>query len=248
MGGQFAATAHAEADLSIGAPDTLFERLGDVTLRLAEDEVRWEAEKARLAAESEARTIRRRRLAGARAASRLLSSFPGAVSVTYSRDPRNGLVAMESIDDHNGQPIYTAEDSIRGILPGNHREQDRRVSSRQGVRQLMGTTPPPDHGAQGITILDDGRERLHLQTALDDGLDFLEAEELTPDKAAAQRVEAALSQWNDQGEDLHTRVRDMLTDLRHFATAYEIDLGEAFDHSYEVFLEEHHDPAFKEGI
>jgi hypothetical protein len=250
VGGQFAATIHAEPDVSINTSASTFERLGAVTSLLAADEIRWESEKAQLAVDSEARTTRRRRLAGARAATKLLAQFPSAATVTYTRDPHNGIVTMDSIEDNEGYTLYNADDMAKGVLPGNSRDISRRVAARQGVRQLMGTTPPPRHADQGITVLEagGGTERLNLQTALDDGLAFLEAEELTPAQASVQRVETALGQWNDPGEDAQTRVRDMLTDLRHYAAANDIDLGHALDRSYEVFSEEHNDPAFKEGF
>jgi hypothetical protein len=61
-------------------------------------------------------------------------------------------------------------------------------------------------------------------------------------------MDAALAHWSETDDDPQTTMRDMLTDLRHYAAAHDLDLGEALDGSYQVFLEEHHDPAFKEGL
>jgi len=97
------------------------------------------------------------------------------------------------------------------------------------------------------SVVHPNHERLHLATTLEDGLGVLEAEELTPEQSSAQRMNAALSQWSETDDDPQTTMRDLLTDLRHHAAANNLDLGEALDGSYEVFLEEHNDPTFKEG-
>lgn len=99
-----------------------------------------------------------------------------------------------------------------------------------------------------------GTTHAEFQTALyperrlvDDRVGATATRDLTPAQSAAQRVESALAQWNDP-DDAQTRIRDMLTDLRHYAAANSIDLEQALDGSYRVFLEEHNDPAFTEGL
>jgi hypothetical protein len=247
VGGQFAATPHSEGAVTLAKPRNP-DQLARVTSLLAAEAVQWEQEKFRLAKGSEARTARRRRLSGARAASRILSEFPDAATVTYTRDPGNGIVSLDEIADDEGRPLYYGEDLNGSVLAGTSREINRRIAVRQGLRQLMGQALPPDYADQGIKVLyeDGDTEQLHLQTALTDGLAALE-DEPSPAEASRQRVESALAQWNDP-DDAHTRVRDMLTDLRHYAAEHGIDLDHALDRSYTVFLEEHNDPAFKEGF
>lgn len=245
VGGQFAATAHAEGAVSLnqsGNPD----QLARVTSLLAAEEVQWEQENHRLARESEARKVRRRRLSGARTASSLLAEFPRAATVTYARNTRNGIVNLISVQDADGHTLYDSDDMNEGVLAGTGRDINRRVAARQSVRHLWGQTPPTGYTEQGITVHENDTERLHLQTALTDGLAVLE-DEPAPAEASKQRVESALAQWNDP-DDAETRVRDMLTDLRHYAAAQGIDLENALEGSYEVFVQEHNDPAFKEGF
>lgn len=249
-GGQFATTTHTEPDVSIRHPHgTTAQQLVTVTAMLALNESRWEEQKALLAVQSEERTRVRRRLAGARAAAKLLTEFPDAATVTYTRDPLNGITTMESIEDGEGYTLYDSTNMDGPVFAGNDRDIRRRVAAHQGVRQLMGVTPPPDHADQGISVDADGdTERIHLATALEDGLVHLEAEELTPEQSSARRMNAALSNWAETDDDPQTTMRDLLTDLRHYAAANNLDLGQALDGSYKVFLEEHHDPASKEGL
>lgn len=247
MGGQFAATAHAEGAVSLDQPGNP-DQLARVTTLLAAEEVQWEQENNRLAKESEARKDRRRRLAGARAASRILNEFPDAATVRYTRDPQNGIITLEDIEDDKGYTLYDEEAMSGPVLAGTSEDINRRIAVRQGLRQLMGPKLPPAHTDQGITLVyeDGDTEQLHLQTAVADGLAVLE-DEPTPAEASRQRVESAMAQWNDP-DDADTRIRDMLTDLRHYAAAQGIDLENALEGSYEVFVQEHNDPAFKEGF
>lgn len=69
----------------------------------------------------------------------------------------------------------------------------------------------------------------------------------TPENASTKRIEQALSSY-DAGEDDATLVQDLFTDLRHYADSRGIDLHQALDASYDNYLREKNDPAFKEGL
>ncbi|MET4143788.1 hypothetical protein [Arthrobacter sp. UYCo732] len=248
-GGQFAPGTRTEPDVRIRYPHgTTSEQLETVTALLTVDEARWEEQKAQRASQSEARTTRRRRLSGVRAAAQLIAEFPDAAYVDYTRDPINGITTLESIEDSEGYTLYDAKDMDGPVFAGNDRDSRRRIAARQGVGKLRGVNPPPNHTDQGISVREGDTERIHLPTALEDGLVLLEAEQLSPQQLSEQRVTEAMTNWSDTDEEPQTMVRDMLTDLRHYAAANNIDLGQALDGSYQVFLEEHHDPAFKEGF
>lgn len=248
-GGQFAATSHTEPAVELNEPGTASEKVTQVTAALANFDARWEVEKAELAAQSEAHAQRRRRLSGSRTACRLLKDFPDAVTMTYTRDPLNGMTTMESIEDASGYTLFDDSEMDGSAFAGSEEEVRRKVAVRESTRRLTGKSLPPEHAAQGITVQEShGTETIHLPTALEDGYLQLEAEDLTPEQASAQRMEAALSHWDETDGDPQTTMRDLLTDLRHYAAAHDLDLGEALDGSYQVFLEEHNDPAFKEGI
>lgn len=193
VGGQFAVTAHPEPGVAL-QPHGGSEQLTDVTAPLAHYDARWKTEKADLDAQTEAHTQRRRRLSGARMASRLLQDFPDAASMTYTRDPLNGLVTMESIEDANEYTLFDDSEMDGSAFGGSPEEARKKVAVRQSVRQLMGVTLPPDHTAQGITVQEaSGTERIHLPTALEDGRRVLNAEDLTPEQSSAQRMDAALA-------------------------------------------------------
>lgn len=248
-GGQFAAATHTEPAVELNGPGTPGERVALVTAALVSFDARWESEKTELAAQSEAHAQRRRRLSGARAACRLLEDFPDAATMTYTRDPLNGIITMESIDNANGYTLFDDSEMDGSPYGGSAEEVRRKVAVRQSVNRLIGKTPPPEHAAQGITVEEShGTETIDLRAALEDGYLQLEAEDLTPQQASAERMKAALSNWDETDDDPQTTMRDLLTDLRHYAAAHDLDLGEALDGSYRVFVEEHNDPAFKEGI
>lgn len=249
-GGEFAATVHAEpyASLSGTSVRPIRERLSDLNTALAGANASWEAEKAELNSRSEDMTTRRRRLAGARTAARLLEEFPYADTLYYTRDPQSGITTFRCLEDKNGYTLCDDEDMDRPAHTLNPKEMDKRVAVRQAVRSLTGATQPPGHEAQGITVHGDS-EQLHLPTAVDDALAILdEDEDLTPEQASAERMDAAMGQWLESDDYRQEAVRDMLTDLRHYADRHGIDLDRALNRSYTVYLQESHDPAFKEGF
>ena len=68
----------------------------------------------------------------------------------------------------------------------------------------------------------------------------------TPQQSSTQRAAAAMAICEDgQGADI--TMRDLLTDLRHYADAHGIDIYEAMDKSHGYYLHEKADPSFKEG-
>lgn len=249
-GGQFAATSHTEPEAGLHPEDSIGERLAEVNAALAVNRSHWSAEQERLRQEDLEHTLRRRRLAGVRSAAMILKHLPEADVLSYTRTPVLGTTTLDEIRAVNDNVIYSADDLDNPASRGHylfHEAAERRAAVREAVRLLAGTEPPPEYDAQGITV-HSNHERLHLATALDDGLGFLQAEELTPQQASAERITAALSQWSETNDDPQTTMRDLLTDLRHHAAANNLDLGKAMDGSYQVFLGEHHDPVFKEGF
>lgn len=247
-GGQFAAAAHTEPGVALQPEVPLGERLAEVNAALAVNRSHWSAETEQLRQEDLERRQRRGRLAGVRSAALILNSLPEADVLSYIRNPVTGTTALDEIRDVEDNVIYSTDDLDGPVSRGLfHQEAERRAAVREAVRLLQGTERPPEYDAQGITV-HSNHERLHLATALEDGLGVLEAEELTPEQASAQRVKAALSHWSEAGDDPQATLRDLLTDLRHHAAANNLDLGQALDGSYQVFLEEHNDPAFKEGL
>lgn len=246
--GQYTFKQQSEAGLAL-APAAIGERLAEVDAALAHYDARWEAEKADLAAQSEAHAQRRRRLSGARTASRLLKDFPDAATMTYTRDPLNGITTMESIEDANGYTLFDDSEMDGSGFASSPEEVRRKVAVRQSIRRLTGTTPPPEHTAQGITIQEShGTETIHLPTALEDGYVQMDAEDLTPEQASAQRTDAAMSHWIESQDHLQEAVRDMFTDMRHYAKKHGVDLNDAFWKSQDVFQDETNDPTFKEGF
>jgi hypothetical protein len=247
-GGQFAPTAHTEPALGLYPAGSIVDHLARVDAALAVDGSRWNAKKEALRREELERSSRRRRLAGVRAASLILNKLPEADVLSYTRNPVTGTTDLDEIRDVNDTVIYSTDHLDGPVSRGRYTEEaERRAAVREAVRILAGTDLPPEHDAQGITV-HTNHERLHLATALEDGLGVLDAEELTPEQSSAQRMNAALSHWDETDEDPQTTMRDLLTDLRHHAAANNLDLGAALEGSYQVFLEEHHDPAFKEGF
>lgn len=247
-GGQFAATAHGEPAVGLYPEGSIGERLAEVNAALDADGARWNAKKEALRKEDLERQQSRGRIAGVRAASRILNVLPEAATLFYTRNQVSGITTFDEIRNVDNNTIYSVDDLVGSSFRGRHTEEgNRREAVRDAVRILAGTAQPPEHGAQGITV-HSNHEQLDLAAALDEGLQVLDAEDLTPEQASAQRMEAALSNWDETDDDPQTTMRDLLTDLRHYAAANDLDLGEALDGSYQVFLEEHNDPAFKEGI
>ncbi|HEX9086146.1 MAG TPA: hypothetical protein VF867_01305 [Arthrobacter sp.] len=70
-----------------------------------------------------------------------------------------------------------------------------------------------------------------------------EAAELTPSQSSAKRAAAAMAVC-DEGEGAETTMRDLLTDLRHYADAKGIDIYQAMDESHGYYLHEKADPYF----
>ncbi|WP_427019393.1 hypothetical protein ACQCSX_22130 (plasmid) [Pseudarthrobacter sp. P1] len=68
----------------------------------------------------------------------------------------------------------------------------------------------------------------------------------TPAQASEKRAAAAMAICAE-GEEAQVTMRDLLTDLRHHADKHGIDLNEAFDESYKVYIEEKDDQSFKDG-
>jgi hypothetical protein len=68
----------------------------------------------------------------------------------------------------------------------------------------------------------------------------------TPEQASARRAAAAMAVC-EEGQGADITMRDLFTDLRHYADAHGIDIYQAMDDSLEVYQHEKTDPTFKEG-
>ena len=189
-----------------------------------------------------------KRIAGVRAATLILGQIPNADVLLYSRHRAFGRARLYQLLDSRGRVIYSGEDMdfpvSRARFP---KEAERRDAVRAAMKLLGGPREQLPPGVEKTSaVLQSGR--LHLPTILEYGPEVPEMGDLTPQQASAQRMEAALSNWDETDDDPQTTMRDLLTDLRHHAAANNLDLGKALDGSYKVFLEEHNDPAFKEGF
>jgi hypothetical protein len=247
-GGQFAATAHAEPALGLSGAGSIEDNLAQVNAALAVNRSHWDAEMAVLSKNEHERRMRRRRLAGVRSAALILNELPAADVLSYTRTQVVGTTALQEVRDVNGKVIYSTDDLDEPVSRGRYREEaERRAAVREAVRLLNGTELPPEHDAQGISVHPD-HEELHLGTAIRDGLEVLAADDLTPEQASAQRVDAALKHWTEAAEGAQAALRDMFTDLRHHADRHGLDLHRALDSSYAIYIEESNDPAFTEGL
>lgn len=68
----------------------------------------------------------------------------------------------------------------------------------------------------------------------------------TPEQSSAKRAAAAMAVC-EEGQGTEITMRDLFTDLRHYADAHGIDIHQAMDASLEVYQHEKKDPTFKEG-
>lgn len=69
--------------------------------------------------------------------------------------------------------------------------------------------------------------------------------EPTPEQASAKRAVAALA-VTEEGQGIEVTMRDLFTDLRHYADARGIDIHNVLDESFDYYRHEKQDPAFKE--
>lgn len=72
------------------------------------------------------------------------------------------------------------------------------------------------------------------------------AEKPTPQQESARRAAAAMAVC-EEGQGADITMRDLLTDLRHYADAHGIDINQAFESSFVYHRHEKTDPTFKEG-
>lgn len=71
------------------------------------------------------------------------------------------------------------------------------------------------------------------------------AVKLTPEQESARRAAAAMA-IAEEGQGSDVTMRDLLTDLRHYADARGIDIHKALDDSFEYYQHEKTNPSFKE--
>lgn len=237
----------SEADIA-PAPESTAEKLADLTSGLAVKDTHLDAEELELDGQKRELGNRRNRLAGARAASAILTELPNAATLSYTRHPIEGAVELNEIRDATGKAIFRAEEVARPLYA------DLATTRRRGIIQrAVDGLKNQDHnllpGVSSHGVKNSGySEELNLAAAIDDGLQVLDADDLTPEQASAQRTDAALSHWVQSHDHLQEAVRDMFTDMRHHAKRNGIDLDDAFRKSQAVFLEETNDPTFKEGF
>ncbi|GAA4032621.1 hypothetical protein GCM10023063_14890 [Arthrobacter methylotrophus] len=72
------------------------------------------------------------------------------------------------------------------------------------------------------------------------------AAKLTPQQESAKRAAAVMAVC-EEGQGADITMRDLFTDLRHYADAHSIDIYQAMDASLKVYQHEKTDQAFKEG-
>jgi hypothetical protein len=229
------------------SPEVLHAKRTELAAALAAQEHEWDTEESELEDKRRDLDQRRARLAGARAASAVLAELPNAATLAYTRSPVFGSMDFDEVRNADGAVIFGSEDVARPFYA------DLAVTRRRGIieRAVSGLKDPdrgqlPDPAAQGITAAGT-KEELNLAAAIDDGLAVLAAAEPTPEQSAAARATTALSSY-DADEDDETRLKDLFTDLRHYADSRGIDLHEVMDASYSNYLHEKNDPAFKEGL
>jgi hypothetical protein len=235
--GQWTATAHNPASLDLGmvTPES---RRKEVSA-LVEDTVavrkaKVDALRARLTAlENEDAMI-----GAAKAAVELRKTFPTAGSIDFER-LQAGVALWKDIRDREGTLIATRD----GVEPFSDAS-----STADAAASYLRNISTDDLGAQGIVPLDqEGTlHRVNLDVALDRVAERLQPA-ATPAGASAERSSSALAIW-EEGDGPHITFRDMLTDMRHAADTAGIDLYEAFEDSYQVYLQEKNDPAFREGL
>jgi hypothetical protein len=68
---------------------------------------------------------------------------------------------------------------------------------------------------------------------------------LTPEQASAKRAATAMAAV-EEGQGKQDTMRDLFTDLRHYADAQGIDIYQALDESLEYYQHEKKDPGFKD--
>jgi hypothetical protein len=178
VGGQFAAAYRADPGLRLNPAGPIGSKLAKAKTALAADRTAWSTKREALRKEELARDKQRRRLAGVQAATLILDQFPSADVLSYTRNEVTGTTDLVEIRDDRDGILYTRDD-LDGPVPRAYREEEgqRRAAALDAVRHLRGTSLPPEHAAQGITV--DGRhEQLHLATALEDGIEVLEGEDL----------------------------------------------------------------------
>lgn len=194
VGGQFAPTYRADPGLRLNPAGPIGSKLAQVKDALAADRTTWSAKREALRQEELAGITQRRRLAGVQAAALILDKFPSAEVLLYTRNEVTGTTTFDELRDVYNATIYSADDLIASAYRGRHTEDgERREAVRDAVRLLGGTSQPPEHDAQGITV-HSNHEQLHLPTALQDGLDVLEGEDLA---GATRRVQDSRRQLAD---------------------------------------------------
>jgi hypothetical protein len=57
-------------------------------------------------------------------------------------------------------------------------------------------------------------------------------------KIAAKRLEPIVKTYEAEGTTKQCALRDLLTDVRHYSDAHDLDFFKALDGSYEVYCEE----------
>ncbi|WP_427019390.1 hypothetical protein ACQCSX_22115 (plasmid) [Pseudarthrobacter sp. P1] len=228
-GGQFAATAHAEPGVALHAGGSPRNELERGMARWAALKGGWDREADDLQTQSERLRGRRGRLAGAGAANTLLTGFPRAAVLTYTRNTKTGLTELDGIYDASGASLLGNEDLSDAQSP-NRPTREQWSCAERSVRHLEGTSLPNPE-AQGISSLGDVVERLHLDTALEDALAYMGDEGRTPAQASNDRMRRALQSWSETVDDPQTTFRDLLTDMRHYANGHGIDLDQALEDS-----------------
>lgn len=157
-GGQFTAPAHSDdvPSLTPRATDPL-DALGAARLRIS-------AQRQYLKDQELALRSATSRIAGASAAAKFLERYPTATTAQYRRT-QFGSTTFLALYDHDGN-VLMDEDRISGSGRYDPSVQDDRFAI-YGAMQHLDDAEITALPAQGVTILEDGREVLDLQVAID---------------------------------------------------------------------------------
>ena len=176
------------------------------------------------------------------------------VSFAFGDDNRGVIYTTVEATDKNGVEgsvmVWDSEDGERGNSVDNGEEPTGwgEAVDAEAIEWAYGVAGRIDRAATLIneTVLTQAEQAI-IANAL--GKSYVDSNAIDEDGLIADvstsRATKHLSTWGDMHdaalaseEDRNAAVRDVLTDLRHFATTHELDFHTILDGSYSVYLEE----------
>lgn len=235
--GQWTAVEHSDTRiaLGIGTPES---RRHEIAAMIEHTVASRKAKMGPLRDRLKALEAEDARIGAAKAAVEIHKEFPTAGSMDFIW-LQTGVAMWKDIRDREGSVLVSRQD----IEPFS----DARLTADTAVGHLA-TISVQDLSNQGVVPTDSTgtSHRVNLDNALELAVARLEPE-AGPAAESAERAADALAIW-DQGDGPQTTFRDMFADMRHAADAAGVDLHEALDESYQVYLHEKNDSAFREGL